>query len=434
MGNITPIAQAIQAVLGQTADQLGRDTGFIQREVKLTGSSFVKTLVFAFQANPAASYGELSQTAAALGVAISPQGLEQRFSEEAAHLVRKTLEAAVAQGVEAQGQARGLLQQFAGVYIRDGSTISLPFALKEVWRGVGGSQGESAALKLQVNLDYNSGQVHGPVLQEGRVHDHNSPYQSELLPVGALHLADLGFFDLERLAEDQSRGVYWITRLKGGSALYDPQGQRLSLLEWLLSQEAGIVETTVQLGRTQRIPCRLVTVRVPQEVADQRRRRLREWARKKQRAVSERQMRLASWTLVVTNVPAAMLSAEQVLRVLGVRWQVELLFKLWKSHAKVDEWRSENPWRILCEIYAKLLALVVTHWLLMISFAPYVDRSLAQGAKTVQKFAFSILSALHDLSSLVDILSQLSRCLMTGCRKQKRKTHPATFQLVLGLA
>lgn len=123
-----------------------------------------------------------------------------------------------------------------------------------------------------------------------------------------------------------------------------------------------------------------------------------------------------------------------MLILLRVRWQVELLFKLWKSHAKVDEWRSQNPWRILCEIYSKLLGLVMTHWIFMVSFWPHLGRSLFQGAKTVQKFALPIAMSLHDLTDLTDILTQLIHCLRAGCRQQKRKTHPATFQLLLGLA
>ena len=88
------------------------------------------------------------------------------------------------------------------------------------------------------------------------------------------------------------------------------------------------------------------------------------------------------------------LTSRQVLALLRVRWQVELLFKLWKSHAKVDEWRSHNPWRILCEIYAKLIGLVLSHWLFAVSLWPHPDRSLFQAAKTVQKWAVPLALAI----------------------------------------
>src|SRR5262252_3720843 len=102
MKNVPQIARALQEVLGETALRAGRESGFIQREVKLTGASFVQTLVFTWLANPAASYEELAQTAATLGVTITPQGLEQRFTRPAADCLKRVLEAALAQVFRSQ--------------------------------------------------------------------------------------------------------------------------------------------------------------------------------------------------------------------------------------------------------------------------------------------------------------------------------------------
>ncbi len=54
--------------------------------------------------------------------------------------------------------------------------------------------------------------------------------------------------------------------------------------------------------------------------------------------------------------------------VLGhARWQIELLFQLWKSDGSIDESRSGRPWCILCELYAKLIAMVIQHCVLLMS-------------------------------------------------------------------
>jgi hypothetical protein len=343
------------------------------------------------------------------------------------------LEKAVADGLGAEVEESGLLQKFNGVLIRDSSIVSLPEEMKRIWMGVGGSAGETAALKLQVDLDYASGELHGPVLQDGRTHDQKSPYQNISLPVGALHLADLGYFNLDRLAEDTERGVFWITRLKVGTGVKDENGQPLDLLSLLGEKSRQRVDMLVQLGR-QGIPCRLVAERVPQEVAAQRIRKLKEWSRKKQQPVTKRRKQLANWTVLVTNVPNDLLNTEQVLIMMRVRWQVELLFKLWKSHAKIDEWRSKKPWRILCEIYAKLLGVVFNQWIFRASLWRQTNRSLFLAAKTIQKFAFPIASALKDPQALHRVLTQLCYCLAAGCKQQRRKRHPATFQLLESLA
>ena len=126
MSSITQIMEAMQTVLTEEADRLGRETGFIQRQVKWSGCSFVQTLVWGFLSNPEASYSELSQSAATLGLDISNQGLEQRFTETAAVFVRRVLEAMVRQVVLTNCNSFPVLESFNGVYLRDSSVIALP--------------------------------------------------------------------------------------------------------------------------------------------------------------------------------------------------------------------------------------------------------------------------------------------------------------------
>jgi len=172
----------------------------------------------------------------------------------------------------------------------------------------------------------------------------------------------------------------------------------------------------------------LLAVRVPQEVADQRRRQLHEYARKKQVPLSDERLAWADWTVLITNVPVERLTLPEALTLLRVRWQIELLFKLWKSQAKIDEWRSQNPWRILCDIYAKLIGLAMSQWLYAVCLWPYPDRSLFQAAKIVQAWAMALTLAFHDCDQLLKTVTMLATCLTQGCRQQKRRAHPATFQ------
>ena len=66
------------------ADAAARETGFVQRQSKMGGAGFVQALVFGWMGNPEATLEQLAQSAAAVGVEISPQGLDQRFTSEAA--------------------------------------------------------------------------------------------------------------------------------------------------------------------------------------------------------------------------------------------------------------------------------------------------------------------------------------------------------------
>ncbi len=114
------------------------------------------------------------QTAATLGVAITPQGLEQCCTEVAATCLQQ-VPAAVQQVIAAEPVAIPLLQRFAGVMIQDSSTIVLPTALSDVWPGYGSdTDAGSAGLKLQVQVDLLTGALSGPDPEPGRVADGQS--------------------------------------------------------------------------------------------------------------------------------------------------------------------------------------------------------------------------------------------------------------------
>ena len=114
MTTVADLTQTLQALFTTTADQLARRTGFVQRASKLTGAAFVQALVFGWLAHPQASVEALAQ-AAAVGVAISAQGLDQRFTEASAVFLENMLAAAVQTVIAADPVAIPLLERFTAV-------------------------------------------------------------------------------------------------------------------------------------------------------------------------------------------------------------------------------------------------------------------------------------------------------------------------------
>jgi hypothetical protein len=419
-------------VLTVSPEQAGRVSGFVKRESKLTAAKFAQTTVLGFLSDPQTTLEQLAQMATAVGVPITRQAIEQRFTKEAAVLLECVLNAAVREVIASDPAAIPLLQRFSAVILQDSSIINLPDILAEVWRGCGGTNGtHAAALKIDVRLDVLNGTLCGPLLKHGRTHDRTSSSPEAPLPESALYVADLGYFKLDRLSEIGAGRAFFLTRLFLQTLVLNEQGKELDLLR-LLEDAQGSVELPVQIGSKERLAVRLLAVPVPEEVTNRRRQRLKEEARRRGRAVSTKTLALAAWTILVTNVPAEMLSLQEALVMLRVRWQIELLFKLWKDGGKVDEWRSENAWRILCEVYAKLTGMVIQHWLFLVSFWGRPDRSWVKGAQTVRDNVPLLAMAMADLIETGVAIQQITRCLAGGCRMDKRKKHPHTYQLLLG--
>jgi hypothetical protein len=431
---VTAVAHAMQTVLTTVADQAAQASGFVQRQSKLGGAAFAQSMVFGCLAHPCTTLEDLAQTAAACGTPVRPQALDQRFNARAADYLQRVLAGAVQHVLAAEPVPLPLLRKFTGVYVEDSTTIALPDALRAQWPGCGGGSdhgtGTQAAIKFQVRLDCLTGQLTGPLPVAGSAADQRSALPVEDLPSGSLRMADLGYFDLDVFARLQQRGVYWLSRWQPSTPLFTADGRAVELLALLRRQRRARLDLAVQVGRDHRLACRLLVWRVPEAVAEKRRQRLRKKAQKKGRKPSERQLALCGWTLLLTNAPPALLGPAEVQVLARLRWQIELLFKLWKSEGRIDEVRSRKPWRVLCEVLAKLTAVVVQHWLLVASCWQYVDRSLRKAARVIQRMALALASDVKDTAWVERCVGVIERCLGTAAKINKRKQAPHSYQLL----
>ena len=121
-------------------------------------------------------------------------------------------------------------------------------------------------------------------------------------------------------------------------------------------------------------------------------------------------------------MPADRRSLAEILVVIRVRWQIALLFKLWKSHSKIATWRTTNPHRILCDVYAKVSAMVVQHWCMLTQCWAFPDRSLVKAARVVRAHAVELAGAQGCVARLTAILTTIQRVLARTAHCQAAKT------------
>ena len=421
--NIPHIAEVLQDLLTRKADELGRASGFIQRHRKFSGSSFAQTLIFGWLANPGCSMEELSQSAANVGVAVSRQGIDERFGMEAAQFMESVLQAGLGCAISGKRVATPLLSRFTKVYLSDATVIPLPEALAGIWQGCQG-----ASLKISLCWELLEGSWEQVHLHPGREHDQQAPFELDNLPLGALLVRDLGYYKLKTFDNLSAAGVYWVSRCKVGTSIFI-NGERLDLLAWLRQHGQTSLDVAIELGAKERIPCRLIAKPVPSAVLRQRQAKLRDWERKQQKKASSERWHLLGWSLYVTNAPQAVLTTHEVETIIRSRWQIEKVFYWWKDDGLLDEWNTANPWRILCEIYAKLCALLIQHWLMISAEIHEVRRSTLQASSTIRKQAWHLACVLNALPRLEQLVCHIVNCLKVGCRISPSATSPPTFQL-----
>jgi hypothetical protein len=289
MTSVTHVGKQMEYVLEERACELAREPGCVKRLRKFSGADLVQMVVFGFQQHPHASLEDLASTAELRDVSVTDNAVDKRFTPEYAHLLHAVLEELSSVVVEAaQDVPLKLLRRFRAVILQDSSSITLPDELAERWRGCGGNQEHTAAaVKLHVRWELKRGRLWGPKLTDGRTSDRSSPFNEQDVIPGSLSVEDLGYLNQSRLAERQQAGAYSLTRLQAGTALYTRKGQRLCIHEVLPRQVGQMKELRVLVGARERLPMRVLMLRVPKEVGDKRREDLLRDAQRRQQTISE---------------------------------------------------------------------------------------------------------------------------------------------------
>src|SRR5258708_32728290 len=139
MTTIAQLHERVQYLFGERADQLAKETGVVKRKRQLGGDDCVQGLVFGLLANPDHSTEELACIVGRRDVQISASGLSQRFTQEAAQLLQRLLEEAVALGIEAERAVPSdLLSRFEAGIPGGSTSIPLPGIPAHLWARFGG--------------------------------------------------------------------------------------------------------------------------------------------------------------------------------------------------------------------------------------------------------------------------------------------------------
>jgi hypothetical protein len=436
MVSVADLAMTLQPLFTSVADRAARDSGFIQRVRTVTGASFVQTLVFGWLGDPDVSLSGLTQSAAACDTPLSRQGLDQRFTPAAADCLYRVLAAALHTLIAADSVALPILMRFCGVYLWDSTTITLPDALAALWPGCGGrvTTNTRAALKVHLRWEFTTGAFDWLTLTDGRTSDRAAAYAAPTLPPGALRLTDLGYISLTLLPLLIAQRVFVLCRFPAQPLVFSGDAPGMPVGALLATRQETRVDMAVKLGATARLPGRLLAVRVDPAIAEQRRRQWRKQAKREGHTVRATRLAQADWNAWLTTIPAERLTLDEACVLLGVRWQIELIFKQWKNGGAVDGSRSQQPYPILTEVYAKLLAMLIQHWCILLRGWDDPRRSLVKAAAMVRQHAFALLLGCHALTQLFAALERLQTCLGHAGQVGKRCKRPATADQLLTLS
>lgn len=413
------------------AEAIARQTKFVQRESGFSGKVFLKTLVFGFLKKQTASLKNLAQQSQRLGVKITPQGIDDRINQNSVAFVK-------AMFLEAFEQFRNklvalpvdILQQFTAIYLLDSTFKQLPAGMSDLYPGSGG-KASSASLKVQLVFEFLYGNLVQLSVEAGRAADQAYLKHLEIIQAGSIIIADLGYFRLASLHTVAEKQAYFLTRYHYPTSLFHPDGVKLDLLLWLRGVKQSVVEIPVVVGASPKsqVACRLTATAVPAGVAEERRRKANRNAATHGKTLSADYLDFLGWSLYLTNTPDTMLSSAQVIQFYRIRWQIELVFKFWKSYCGLEATPATRSERILTEFYAKLLMAVLVNFIIAPircpdEALPNREISLFQLRNILATFAQQIACALPSPDTLRTTLDELFLDIQNFGFKQLRRKNP----------
>jgi hypothetical protein len=428
---VAKVGAALQQLLGENAQEAAEASGVIQRQRVFDCQSLARTFVIGFLQKPDASDEELAQMAAQCGAPVTTQAVEQRYSPKLAKFLEELFRAGVQKVVGSDKSLAPILERFTSVVLMDSSTITLPDSMEEEFRGCGGSYGGgAAAMKLQTELDLRSGALAHVEIESGRSTDNATTRQDARRGPGSLRITDLGYFNILVFAAMMAADEHFLSRLQFGTKVMLREGAEVDLLPWLAQQTSPFVDQPILLGKEQRLPCRLIAWRLPKEQANRRRQKLRQetLSKRGQEPTAER-LAWCDWTILVTSVPVEMMTPAEAVVLYRARWQVELLFKRWKSQGLVALLHGSTEVRQMVRVWSRLLAVLVQHWLLTASAWGDPTKSLGKVCEAIRTFAGRLIAALDRLAELERVLNDLCQAIEKTCQRNKR-SKPGTFELL----
>ena len=344
-----------------------RRTGFVQRASKITGKIFLALVTFGAWSDAKTTFAQLAAKVTQLDepIDVSPEAIYQRMHKRAHAFLQEMIQHALAQThAIASGCEDVFCAAFTKVYLADSTGFALPDSLKDAFPGSGGSAAQAGA-KIQAVWDYKSSRFDHFALTAWNIPDQK--YVDKVVALaqkGILFIFDLGYFKLQAFAHLATAGAYFLSRLNHQTTLLTTVGgqwQPLALANWLTTVEAQLLERPIFLGEKERVAARLIVARVPEAIVNERRRKARKNAQKKGYTPSHAHLTLLAWNLFITNVPSTIWQTATVLKVYPLRWQVEIIFKSWKSYLHLASIKTKKADTTLCYLYGRMLLILLNY-------------------------------------------------------------------------
>lgn len=320
-------------------------------------------------------------------VEISKEAIHKKFSVKAVTFLKALIRSHVSdQLVLADNE---LTSHFKSINIKDSSKFSLPSVYNGEYPGFGNFSKKNGVMNIQYEFDILSGNWKAIELTSIKVNDQQeSKLSTASIAPNELYIRDLGYITPTYLKAIVTKNASFLNRLPTQISVYTEGNQQInwkSITRKFEKVSTEILDLNVTIYDKERIPCRLLIERVPDSVYIKRLKQAEASAKRHGVGLTQQRKNRCRYNTFITNVSREALPVKSIRRVYSLRWQIELVFKTWKSFLSIDKIKKVKKERLECQLLAKLLW-VLLNWRLFQSCNRHLRIERSSKGVSVLKF------------------------------------------------
>lgn len=257
-----------------------------------------------------------------------------------------------------------LLGKFTKVLLQDSSSMDLNGKLSAFFKGSGG-RASKASVKIDVIYDFKNKRY-----EQIKLTDHAEADQTlglnilDFVDENSLVIRDLGYLRMDCITKIVEMKAFFLSRFRNDANIYlnREDENKFDLADHLYKKHRKLTVFDMEVFITKtKIPVRLIAYKLPEKIAAERKRKAHATAKKQGRTLTNKCLHLLNFSIFITNVPKEVWPREVVGTIYRLRWQIELLFKSWKSGLHIDYLKGINPNRIEALLYVRMIMVIITN-------------------------------------------------------------------------
>jgi regulator of extracellular matrix RemA (YlzA/DUF370 family) len=331
-------------------------------------------------------------------------------------------------------------QPFSRVLIADSSKFNLPNQLMTDYPGFG-NFGVSSIMNIQYSFDLKHGNWENLELTKATQNDQSHSKKTlDSIREGDLHIRDLGFVTLEYLTRIIEERAFFLNRPHTQVKLVqcstgDSLNWKALHLKMMGRKSHFDTMVNVGLGRNT-VTCRLIAIPVPEQVWAERIRKAEQKAKTQKSRITDEYKARSRFNIFITNAPERMLDAAAIVDLYRLRWQIELVFKIWKSLLDVNKVKAVKKDRLECQLIAKFIWILM-NWKIFRCLNAVVQKdspgyacSMWKFFKQVRQYSYALRKVMKDTLSFKEWCELFIFPIIKHLLIEPKKGKKAAFQIV----